>query len=138
MKIKKFPIKDRKKLRDKAWDVFSIWIRKRDKGTCVTCNARHWDEELGEFTIKGMQAGHFWHNVLDFDEENINCQCQRCNHFLSGNLAPYSVYLLQKLGKKGFDALEKRKNLAIRGEIRSAEDYEAIINEYSQRLDRGA
>lgn len=61
-------------LHDKLWNIFSIYIRRRDGGVCFTCNERKWDEELGEWTIKGMQAGHFYHNVLDFDEMNINCQ----------------------------------------------------------------
>lgn len=123
-------IKDRKKLKKKAWETFSVWIRTRDK-QCFTCGKRIWDGELGEWSINGLQAGHFWHGVLDFDEENIHAQCQQCNHFKSGNLAEYSVRLLRLLGKERFDALEKRKNEAMRGELLSAEEYEAIINKYS-------
>lgn len=121
---------NRKKLHKKAWEAFSIYIRKRDKATCVTCGAKNWDSELGEWSIKGFNAGHFWHNVLDFDEENINCQCIRCNHHLSGNLAPYSVYLIKKLGHKRFAELEKRSKLALRGELKSVEDYKKIIDKY--------
>lgn len=105
-------------LKDKAWKVFSKWIRNRDK-KCVTC-----PNGLAE------NAGHFWHNVLDFDEENINGQCVRCNKWLSGNLAPYSVYLLRKLGKKKFDALDIRHTRAIGGEHRTEEDYQKIIDKY--------
>lgn len=102
----------------KAWDVFSKWVRARD-GQCVTCGARG-----------NLEAGHFWHAVLDFDEMNINSQCKKCNHFMSGNLAPYSVYLLNKYGEEKFKDLEKRHYIAMRGEYRSQQDYEEIIKKY--------
>jgi hypothetical protein len=107
-------------LKAKAWKVFGDWIKARDNYICVSCGA-----------FEANQAGHFWHNVLDFDEININCQCIRCNHFLSGNLAPYSAYLIRKHGLRKFNALEKRKNLALGGEYRTELDYEKIIKKYS-------
>lgn len=75
-------------------------------------------------------AGHFYHAVLDFDEENINGQCVRCNKWMHGNLAPYSVYLLNKLGKKKFDALNIRHYRAMAGEKRYPQDYLDIIEKY--------
>lgn len=107
-------------IRDKAWNTFSLWIRTRDKFTCYTCG-----DKTGV-----MQAGHFFHNVLDFDEENIHCQCSRCNHFKSGNLAEYAVRLLRDLGTKKFKALEQRHYQAMKGEKRSIEDYQKIIDKY--------
>lgn len=106
-----------KSAKERAWRYFSAYIRKRDP-RCVTCGA------------ETTQAGHFWHNVLDFDEENVNGQCLRCNHFMSGNLAPYSVYLLKKLGKKKFDALDIRHTKALGGEKRSVEELLAIGDKY--------
>src|SRR3990167_9655078 len=114
MKRKKKP-----NLKRKAWDVFSKWIRERDK-MCITCGSRN--------TV--LQAGHFWHGVLDFDEININAQCIGCNNFKSGNLAPYSIYLIGKYGIDTFKDLEKRHYLAMAGEFRSDADYEAIILKY--------
>lgn len=129
-RIIKDTISNKKKLKNKAWYVFSIWIRKRDNATCVSCGVRNWDSTLGEWSIKGFNAGHFYHNVLDFDEDNINCQCIRCNHHLSGNLAPYSVYLLSKLGENGFNDLYNRSKLALKGELKSCQDYLNIIEKY--------
>lgn len=106
------------RLKDNAWKVFSAYIRNRDK-RCVTCA-----NGLAE------NAGHFWHAVLDFDEENINGQCVRCNKWLSGNLAPYSVYLLNKIGKKKFDALDIRHTRAIGGEGHDEIFYQNIIDKY--------
>ena len=105
-------------LHDNAWNTFSKWIRNRDK-KCVTC---------GSTTT--LQAGHYWHGKLDFDEININTQCAGCNHFKSGNLAVYGEYLVKKYGSKGFNQLTKRKNLASAGEYRTEKDYEDIINKY--------
>jgi hypothetical protein len=111
-----------KSAKARAWKYFSAYIRKRDP-RCVTCGA------------PTTQAGHFWHNVLDFDEENVNGQDVRCNHFLSGNLAVYSVYLLKKLGKKKFDALDIRHTKAIGGEKRTVEELLAIGDKYKALVD---
>lgn len=119
-------------LRKKAWDTFSVYIRLRDR-RCVSCDEKFWDTEKGEYGIKGLQAGHFRHHKLDFDEENINAQCERCNHYLSGNLAPYSVYLVNKLGTEGFIALNSRADHALSGEKLSREDCEAIITKYKKK-----
>jgi hypothetical protein len=110
-------------LRAKAWKVFGDWIKERDRHICVTCGSRN-----------ANQAGHFFHGVLDFDEQNISCQCKKCNHFLSGNLAIYASYLLNKYGLKKFQDLEQRHYLAMKGEWRSEQDYLNLIEKY--RLDK--
>lgn len=107
-------------LKEKAWRIFSKWVRNRDK-RCITCGSTN-----------QLQAGHFWHGVLDFDEMNINAQCVKCNKYLSGNLAPYSVYLINKHGIDKFKDLEKRHWLALRGEFRSDKDYLEIIEKYKK------
>lgn len=106
-------------LKRKAWNTFSKWIRERDK-MCITCGKRN--------TL--LNAGHFWHGVLDFDEMNINAQCTSCNNFKSGNLAPYSVYLINKYGLEKFKDLEKRHYLALGGEYRTDKEYQDIIDKY--------
>lgn len=127
--MNKYTQENRKKQKDKAWIVFSIWIRKRDK-KCVACGATFWDSEKGEWSIVGLQAGHFHHNVLDFDEENVNAECSQCNHYRSGNLAPYSVYLINKIGLKRFNDLANRATQALAGELKSIKDYQEIIEKY--------
>ncbi len=71
---------NRKKLHEKLWDLRSTLIRKKEM-KCYTCSYRLWNEELGEWDIRGLQAGHFRHNVLDFDDINIHAQCSQCNHY---------------------------------------------------------
>lgn len=123
-------------LRDKLWDIFSIYIRTRDKGTCFTCGARNWNEELGEFDIRGMQAGHFKHTVLDFDEMNINCQCVRCNHHLSGNGTVYAMNLIRKYGLEAVEDLERRAtHERANGRKYTEEELLERINYYKQKTE---
>lgn len=116
-----------KSAKDRAWRYFSAYIRKRDP-YCVTHLI------LGQ-RYETQNAGHFWHGVLDFDEENVNGQCINCNKFNSGRLAEYSIYLLQKLGKKKFDALDIRHTKALSGEKRSIDELLAIGDKYKALIE---
>lgn len=127
-------IVNKKKLHKKLWNIFSIYIRLRDKGVCFTCSTRKWDEELGEWTIKGFNAGHFRHGVLDFDEQNIHCQCIRCNHHLSGNGVEYARRLTKQIGLKAVEALHNRADRAMRGELHTVEWYLAKIDYYTKKV----
>lgn len=109
-------------LRDRAWIVFSKWIRTRDP-YCVTHLI------LGE-KKSSENAGHYWHGKLDFDEVNINGQCVNCNLWNSGRLAEYTTYLIDKYGIEEFEALKQRKNIATKGEYRTEQDYLDIIEKY--------
>lgn len=109
-------------LKAKAWKTFSKWVRNRDP-FCVTHLV------MGS-KVPTQNAGHFWHTVLDFDEENVNGQCINCNKYNSGRLAEYSRYLLDKLGKDKFDALDIRHTRALAGEKRTDEEYLTIIDKY--------
>jgi len=112
------------RLKTNAWTIFSKYIRLRDK-KCFTC-----PNGIAE------NAGHFWHNVLDFDEENIHGQCVRCNKWLSGNLAVYAVNLLKLIGKKKFEALDIRHTRAIGEDKHYEEYYENIIEKYSEKYQK--
>lgn len=124
----------KERLHDRAWDLMSVFVRTRDKGICISCGARIWDQELGENDIRPMNAGHFHHNVLDFDPDNINCQCVKCNKYLNGNLAAYASNLLNKIGARRFKALAKRASMALRGERRSEEEYEKLIEKIKIKI----
>ena len=102
-------------LKDKAEAVFHAWIRKRDNYICFTCDA------------KGSEAGHFRHGKLDFDEMNLNCQCTRCNKWLSGNQGIYAIRLIKKYGQQKVDDLVFRSNQTKKY---TKEELEYIINKY--------
>lgn len=118
---------EKQKWHDKAWKVWSEYIRKRDP-YCVTHLVMPEPKK-----IPSQQAGHFWHAVLDFDDENINGQCINCNHFNSGRLDYYQKYLRNKLGNKKFDALDIRHTRAIGGEGHDIEFYQSIIEKYDKK-----
>lgn len=65
---------------------------------CYTC--KHW------FAWKVMNAGHFIHNKLDFDERNVHPQCVQCNLWKHGNLGRYAYYLIKEYGVKWVERLE--------------------------------
>ena len=96
-------LKSLKELRKLAWKTFSIYVRQRDMGICFTCGKRdNW---------KSMQAGHLFHrDCLDYDEKNINCQCVRCNHYLSGNLQEYTYRFIKKYGEKEYLRLKRESH----------------------------
>lgn len=109
----------------KAWDAFSLYVRTKENYTCFTCGKRGDKYD--------MQAGHFKHNVLDFDEMNVHCQCTQCNHFLSGRLDVYAEKLIQKYGITEFSALVQRAGGALRGERKTDLELEKIKRQYGKR-----
>jgi hypothetical protein len=111
------------KLRKKAWNVFSKYIRLRDKGVCFTCDVIKDPKE--------MNAGHFKHNRLDFSEKNINCQCVHCNKWLSGNLGEYALRLIKKYGQEEVDKLVLEANT--RGNKYSRQELEELIIKYKTK-----
>ena len=121
--MKRSPIRRQSKnplrvLRRKAWKVFADWIKARDNFRCFTCGA------------EGNQAGHFLHrDCLDFTEENIHCQCVRCNHFLNGNLAVYTIKMIKKYGLKKVEVLQRKANIP---KSFNRQDLEEIIKKYGK------
>jgi hypothetical protein len=90
---------------DKCWEQMSLftrlkWADAQGWVTCVSCGGRR--------PYTKMNAGHFKHGVLDFDEMNINPQDVHCNKFLHGNLINYYNFLLLKYGKDKLEDLIKR------------------------------
>ena len=92
----------------KAVTDFNMYIRLReaDKNgmvTCVTCGKR--------LHYKEANAGHFKHG-LDFVEDNQHAQCVYCNQYLSGRLDKYTIYMIDRYGRKRVDELEALANKA--------------------------
>jgi hypothetical protein len=119
-KPKKLPLS---RLKLKAWQTFSKWIRNRDQ-KCVSCGST--------LPVEKLQAGHFFHGYLDFDEHNINAQCGQCNGYKHGNLAPYSIYLLNTIGSDGMLKLHERYITEKNEKPKHKSDYYLnIIKKYS-------
>ena len=94
------PRKERKSsvgsLKRKLWRLFAGYVKARDGNTCVTC---------GKPMLVGQdfQAGHWirqdGHAAVEFDPKNVHPQCGRCNGYERGNVAAYSVYMLDRYGE---------------------------------------
>lgn len=110
-------------LKKKLWTVFSLYIRKRDKGICFTC---------GRYAEgSGYHAGHFVPKsvgglALYFHEENVRGQCYNCNINLGGSQYIYG----QKLG----DRADYLYSLKGKTEKWTAQDYLDKIKHYGNLL----
>lgn len=87
----------------KAQEAFNKYIRTRDMHLpCVSCGRYH----QGQY-----HAGHYRpagnNSALRFNEINCWKQCSSCNDHLSGNLIPYRVELVKRIGIDLVEWLEK-------------------------------
>lgn len=81
------------------------FIRLRDKDLpCISCNT---------FKCEEFHAGHYiatTHQYLRFNELNIHKQCSYCNTHLRGNLIPYRIELIKRIGLDKVEWLENNIN----------------------------
>lgn len=96
-----------KSKKDKAWKLFSEYIRLRDciastasmdRGVCISCHR--------EFPYNKLQAGHLVpgrYNAILFDERIVNAQCYACNMLLGGNGAEYYKEMVRRHGAEQVD-----------------------------------
>lgn len=98
-----FKLDDKKTQRTLAQRYFNRFIRMRDAGQpCISCGTTN---DIiycaGHYKSRGAVP------ALSFNEDNVNRQCnKRCNLELSGNIGPYRVNLLAKIGKARLAFLE--------------------------------
>ena len=98
--------------KDKAWEVFSEYIRRKyanSEGycTCITCG------KVAYWKAEGMQAGHAFGgrgNSIIFEERVVRPQCFRCNMHLSGNPDEYHKWVVKQYGEDGYYELLRLKN----------------------------
>ena len=86
--------------------VFNDYIRARDEGQgCISC---------GSTTAISYHAGHFRTTAaasqLRFNEDGCHLQCAACNTHHSGNIGPYRINLIAKIGLQRVIALESDNN----------------------------
>jgi len=105
--------------REKTWGVFSKHIRSEgrvgDYNRCITCGVT--------LHISELHAGHFLHGknkATYFLEDNVHPQCPRCNHWKSGNLIQYTLFMDNNYGLdriKELQELHKKPHLWKRSEL---------------------
>ena len=120
----------------KAWDEFSIFVRRRDAiattGTndmvvCCSCGKTY-----SAFGVGCAQAGHFVPgrgNAILFDERGVNSQCYNCNVRLKGNWPGYMDFMLNKYGRGVVDELLHKNKKVLKY---TPADLEDIYNHYKE------
>lgn len=136
------------KLIKKADKVFSRWIRDRDtvdglyiqteEGLSIPCGYCFTCEKVTP--VEGKETGDAGHFIkrgcktLRYDETNVNLQCRRCNHYLSGNDGRYAVKLDIVYGKGTAERLHKIEDAYKRdGYKYTREELEALIKNYKEK-----
>ncbi|HEY3987435.1 recombination protein NinG [Cedecea sp.] len=102
LKVRKLALKPRSYWIKQAQQAVNTFIRERDRDLpCISC---------GTFTSAQWDAGHYRTTAaapqLRFDERNIHRQCVVCNQHKSGNLVPYRVKLIGRIGIEQIEAIE--------------------------------
>jgi len=99
-----------RKAKEKAWNTFSEYIRKRDclqstgsleRGFCCSCH------RLVEY--KNSQAGHFLDgrgNSILFEETGVHLQCSGCNIWKHGNKIAYYDFMRDIYGQEHIEKLK--------------------------------
>ncbi|WP_241597710.1 recombination protein NinG [Rosenbergiella epipactidis] len=104
--------------------VFNDFIRLRDGEVCISCGSR---------AAVSYHAGHFRTTAkakqLRFNEDNCHSQCSACNTHQSGNIGPYRINLIEKIGIERVEALESNNE----SHRYTREELEALRAHYRQK-----
>lgn len=121
-------LKSRAEWMKEAQSVFNRFIRLRDAASpCISCG--HPNNGSRQF-----HASHYksvgGNPALRFDESNCHSACSICNNYLSGNLVPYRVALIKKIGQAEVDRLEgPQQPLKL-----TAEEIQELIKTYKAKV----
>jgi hypothetical protein len=80
-----------------------------------------------------MNAGHYWHGVLDFEEKNVHPQCPPCNRLKRGNLQNYALALEANYGPGILQELDRMRREA---RMNRKPDMEKLRKLYDQLYDQ--
>lgn len=121
-------LKTRSEWLREAQVVFNKYIRLRDAGLpCISCG--HPDDGSRQ-----RHASHYksvgGNPALRFDPSNCHSSCSICNNWLSGNLVPYRVALIAKVGQAEVDRLEgQQQPLKL-----TIEEIQELITKYKAKV----
>ena len=121
--VKKPTVKAEKLKANKA---FSDYIRERDRWTCYTC---------GRVVDKyHADAGHLFSRYFAgtlYDEDNVHCQCKKCNMLHEVDSEPYKLKFIAEYGEDFYwELYRKSKGLT----QRKVYDYIELRKEFEAKL----
>lgn len=131
-KERKEKLKTLPELKREAQTVFNRWVRARDAGLpCISCGK---PDSNNDSLHAGRDCGH-WRSVgsapqLRYDEQNAHAQCVHCNQYLAGNVVPYRLGLIERIGLEAVERLEQDNQ----PRKWSREELIAIKADYTNRL----
>jgi len=98
-------IKTRREWMKEAQQAFNAYIRARDADMpCISCDKpASWN---GQWHASHYYATSIRPN-LRFNENNVHKACSVCNNYMHGNLTPYRVKLILKIGIELMNILDK-------------------------------
>ena len=116
---------ERQKVIKECDRVFSIFIRKRDNGICITCGKQQdWKLcDAGHYIRRGIFQFR-WH------EKNVHCQCKRCNGYNEGEKDIYRKKMIELYGVDFVELIEAERHKTYKistGEIK------VLINYYKEK-----
>ncbi len=125
---RKQKLKTRQEWLKEAQTVFNKFIRLRDEGLpCVSCgrpDGNDHQRHASHYKSRGA------HPELALNEFNCHASCATCNNFLSGNLVPYRVELIKRIGLEKVEWLEgKHDPLKL-----TVEEIKELTAEYKQKI----
>lgn len=116
------------KTQKKLWELCKKITRKKFPNVCYTCGK-------GGLEGSNWHTGHMWPKAslganLKYDLRILRPQCYHCNINLGGNGAVFYRRMLDQIGKKEMNRLEKERSLTIKAE----DHYLKLIDEYTKLL----
>ncbi|HFF1620523.1 TPA: recombination protein NinG [Yersinia enterocolitica] len=121
LKVRKINAKPKTYWIKQAQQAVNAFVRARDSNLpCVSCgttSAAQWDAGHYRTTAAAPQ--------FRFDLRQIHKQCSVCNQHKSGNIVPYRVELIKRIGIKTVEAIEnnhERRSYTVE-ELKGIRDY---------------
>ena len=127
--IQKYSKVSTPQLRIRAGEYFRKFIRLRDRELpCICCGS--WNTS---------DAGHYYsagkHPELEFNEDNVNLCCKKCNMHEHGNLIAYRKGLERKIGQERLNTLDETADFWKRHTWKHDRFYLiGVIEEYKQKI----
>jgi len=109
----------------KADQVFSRWVRTRDKWTCQRC---HRGYEVGDGRLQCAHCFGRRKESVRFDPENTASLCVGCHLFLDQNHEDKRAFFIKRLGEENYN------QLMIRSNITAKKDDKMVVFIYSRLL----